>query len=218
MIPKKNDTYQLIRKNILKLSIIQEATQYSPLRLLECFLKFFLQENSPLNHKSAYKYFNKVLNERKSILKESDSYRVTLQIVKQSYLSADYFGTSYEEFTNTYRQKEDWLKNFVKEAFKATHPITHDMTPSEVARRNQSLGKISVNSYVGDIVHYSYFKDAPGFMIADVERSLSAIDIFIARLLHDKSLDQLCGKLATNEELQRRLVPKVTSKAKVRKI
>lgn len=182
-------------------------------------MKFFLQENSPLNHTSAYKYFNKVLNERKSMLKESDSYRVTLEIVKGRYLSADYFGTSYEELANTYRQKEDWLKTFVKEAYKATHPITPDMTPSEVARRNQLLGKISVSGYIGDVVRYNYFKDAPGFMIENVERSLSAIDLFIARLLHDKGLDQLCAKLASNHVLHAKLPPKThTIKSKIQKI
>ncbi|WP_164490528.1 hypothetical protein [Ralstonia solanacearum] len=62
------------------------------------------------------------------------------------------------------------------------------------------------------------FKDAPNFMIADVELALAAIDIFIARLLTDRDLDQQVKKLMTSNNLEVKLAPKQTPKAKVVKI
>lgn len=233
MIRKKSEAYKLIKDNIGKLAIIQEVTQYSPTRLVNFFLNFQArqdhspfdlliaheeQQYNPLSDKSAYKYFNKHLNEYLNLHKNSQAYALMIEVLQKDFLCADYFGMSYQDLANTYRQKEQWVKAFVKEAYKAMYPITPDMTPSQVGARNQKIGKVSVRSYIGDLVDYSYFKEAPSFMMADVELALSSIDLFICRLLSDRTLDQQFKKLKTNNNLDLKLPPKNSQKPKISKI
>ncbi|VWD46197.1 hypothetical protein BLA18110_07266 [Burkholderia lata] len=74
MIKKKNNTYRLIKKNIAKLSLIQQTTKISPNRLVSLFLKNLSLDEIALHKKTkdgywdwsladktAYKYFKKEL-------------------------------------------------------------------------------------------------------------------------------------------------------------
>lgn len=120
---------------------------------------------------------------------------------------------------DTYQFQEGPLKYFVREAFIAINPITAGMSSKEVAVRNQRLGKISVKHWIGDIINYDYFSQAPGFMMKNVQQALQYIDLYILNLLNEKQLDSELTNLSVNQKLEEKLTPKAnTVRAKPIKI
>lgn len=231
MIKKKNNSYMLIKKNIAKLAIIHQTTEISPNRLVSIFLNYIALEDImlpkktkdgywdwKLADKTAYKYFKEELNVHTKINQSDQSLIFMQEHFKSNYLTKDYFGKTYESLANEYYKQEQSLKDFVKEAFIATYPITPDMSPKEIAVRNQKLGKISVKHWIGDITNYAYFSQAPDFMMKNVKQALQGIDRYIINLLSDQYLDQELMKLSTNQRLEAKLPPKETPKTKIQKI
>lgn len=231
MIKKKNNSYMLIKKNIAKLAIIQHTTDISPNRLVSIFLNYIALEDIMLPKKTkdgywdwkladntAYKYFKEELNSYMKRNKSDPSFIFMQEHFKSNYLTKNYFRETYETLANSYYSQEQLLKDFVKEAFIAAHPITPDMSPKEVAVRNQKLGKISVKHWVGDITNYAYFSQAPDFIMKNVKQALQNIDRYIVNLLSDQHLDQELIKLSTNQRLEVKLAPKETPKTKIQKI
>ena len=137
---------------------------------------------------------------------------------KSNSLTKEYFGENYQFLADNYYALEQPLKDFVKEAFIATYPITPDMSPKEIAVRNQKLGKISVKHWIGDITNYDYFSQAPGLMMHNVQQTLQYIDLYIINILNEKELDYELMKLSTSQRLEAKLVPKEQTKTKVMKI
>lgn len=223
MIKKKNEAYNLIKINITKLTLIQEVTGYSPSRLITLYLKQeFLEGDDPKQANeltdSGYIYFCK---ERKYYKTKSDltiGHSLMLEVIKERFLTKEYFGLSFENLCNTYRSKENLIKKFAKEAFKATYPLTPEMSPRAKAMRNQRLGKISTQAWIGDILNYDYFEQTPGFMMEDVKTVLSHIDLLIMRLLFDSDLEKAINNLKSNQRLEERLIPKQTRNPKIVKI
>lgn len=231
MIKKKNNTYKLIKANISKLVIIQQTTEISPNRLISIFLKNLSTDDLLLQKKTkngywnwkladgtAYKYFKKELSAYLKMNLEDTSFRTMKEHFKSTYLTKSYFGENYASLADNYFSQEQTLKNFVREAFISVYPITPDMNSTEVAIRNQRLGKISVKHWIGDITNYDYFNDAPGFMMRNVQQALQYIDIYILNILNEKQLDYELMKLSTNQKLEAKLVPKETAKTKIQKI
>lgn len=221
MIKKKNNSHRLIKANISKLAIIQQTTEISPNRLVSIFLKnissddLLLQKKTKdgywdwkLADKTAYKYFKKELSAYSKNNFENTSFTTMKEYFKTSYLTKAYFGETYASLADNYFAQEQSLKNFVREAFVNVHPITPGMTPTEVAVRNQKLGKISVKHWIGDITNYEYFNQAPGFMMKNVQQALQYIDLYILNILNEKQLDYDLIKLSTNQRLEAKLIPK----------
>lgn len=223
MIKKKCSAYRQIKDHIDKLTIIQQATGFSPRRLVGIHLinnKDFREKRGidQLASDSAYKYFER---EKEIYLKENglnQGYNTMLKFFEGNYLTKNYFGMDYFEVQGNYKNQEAVLKGFVRDAFIATFPITPEMSKSEVAVRNQKLGKISVSHWIGDIVNYDYFYHAPNFMIENVNRAIQIAEMFIFNLLNDASLDIELAKLSTNQRLQTKLQSKQTIKPKIVKI
>jgi hypothetical protein len=194
MIKKKSQAYALIRDNIAMLSTMQEAMDYSPSRLAFMFVMLETDDNNErtevmTNTKTFYKYFNSQLRGYRKNESESEARSTMLRLFKRDYLtSTDYVGISYIELYEDYRKQESLLKDFVKDFYKTTLPITTDMSASEKGTRNQFIGKISVKCCVGDVVGYSYFNEAPNFMIKNIEDDLLSIDTLIQRFLIDTKL------------------------------
>lgn len=231
MIKKKNNTYKLIKASISKLVIIQQTTEISPGRLISIFLKNLSADDLLLQKKTkdgywdwrladstAYKYFKKELASYLKNNLEDASFGIMREHFKTNYLTKAYFGENYASLAGNYFTQEQTLKNFVREAFIDVHPITPEMTPTEVAIRNQRLGKISVKHWIGDITNYDYFSDAPGFMMENVQQALQYIDLYIINILNEKQFDHDLMKLSTNHKLEAKLAPKETSKTKIQKI
>ena len=152
-------------------------------------------------------------------MQSNDSFTVMLEFIKSAYLSKEYFGNNYNELIAQYRNEEARLKKFARKAFIEVHPITPGMSPKEKALRNQRLGKISVEHWIGDIVHYDYFNQAPGFMMEKVICVIDAIELYATNLLNDKQLDIDLMKLITNQRLEIKLQPRTqVPKKKVIKI
>jgi hypothetical protein len=82
------------------------------------------------------------------------------------------------------------------------------MNKADVARRNQKLGKISVKHWIGDIVNYEYFHQAPNFMQTNVKNAIQIAEIFLYNLVSDKDLDLEIMKLSSNLYLEEKLNPK----------
>ena len=224
MIKKKTNAYEQIKQNIAKLALIQEATGISPIRLINIFLNHINmtengEEANPIESASAYKYFYRHAAEYKKRNFGSQNYKTILEIFQTTHLTKEYFGESYEEVALEFKAQEKALKDFVREAFKAVFPITVGMNPAQVAARNQRLGKISVNMWIGDILHYDFFHDAPGFMMSNVEKCLQRVDLYVLNLLNDDELATDIMKLSTNQKLEQKLQPKTQQvKTKVKKI
>ncbi|PKV47906.1 hypothetical protein CLU92_5380 [Janthinobacterium sp. 61] len=232
MIKKKNNTYKHIKDNITKLTLIQQATSISPETLTAIFLSTVEEENLhirkktqegywnwDLADKTAYKYFGRQSAKYRKEMQSNDSFTVMLEFIKSASLSKGYFGHNYNELIAHYRNEEAKLKKFSRKAFIEAHPITPSMSPKEKALRNQRLGKISVEHWIGDIVHYDYFNQAPGFMMEKVKAAIDAIKLYVTNLLNDKQLDIDLMKLTTNQRLEIKLQPKPqVAKKKVIKI
>jgi hypothetical protein len=221
MIRKKNNAYKHIKANIAKLATIQQATEFSPSRLIEAFLKnlsideFFIKKKTKDEHwdwkladQTAYKYFKKELAAYLKKNSTSSSFHTMQDYLKSNYLTKDYFGMDYGGAVENYFEQATILKDFVREAYISMHPITSDMNPIERAIRNQRLGKISVNHWIGDITNYDYFSQAPGFMMKNVELSLQYVELYIFNLLNEKQLDHDLDKLSSNQRLEAKLTPK----------
>lgn len=221
MIKKKNNTYKLIKKNIVKLVIIHQTTKISPNRLVSIFLRNSLTEEISLPKKSrdgywdwnladstAYKYFKRELTSYLKRNADQPSFQTMQEHFKSKYLIKEYFRESYESLAENYYAQEQQLKDFVREGFIAIHPIIPDMSPKEVAIRNQKLGKISVNHWIGDITNYDYFSQAPGFMMKNVQDALQYIDLYIINILNEKQLDHELMKLSTSQRLENKLPTK----------
>lgn len=232
MIKKKNNTYKHIKDNIAKLTLIQQATSISPETLTAIFLSTVEEENLHIRKKTqegywnwgladktAYKYFGRQSAKYRREMLSIDSFTVMLEFLKSAYLSKEYLGHNYNELIAHYRNEEARLKKFARKAFIEVHPITPGMSPKEKALRNQRLGKISVEHWIGDIVHYDYFNEAPGFMMEKVKAAIDAIKLYVTNLLNDKQLDIDLMKLTTNQRLEIKLQPKSqVAKKKVIKI
>ena len=232
MIKKKNNTYKHIKDNIAKLTLIQQATRISPETLIEIFLSTIEKENLSIRKKTqdtywdwdladktAYKYFRRQSTKYSKEMQSNDSFTVMLEFLKSAYLSKEYFGYNYKELIADYRNEEAILKKFARKAFIEVHPITPGMSPKEKALRNQRLGKISVEHWIGDIIHYDYFHQVPGFMMEKVICAIDAIKLYTTNLLNDKQLDIDLMKLTTNQRLEVKLQPKLqVAKKKVIKI
>jgi hypothetical protein len=231
MIKKKNNSYMLIKKNIAKLAIIHQTTEISPNRLATLFLKnfsvddFFIKKitkdnywNWKLADDTAYKYFKKELSVYLKENQNDPSFLFMQEHFKSNYLTKKYFGESYKFLADNYYALEQPLKDFVKEAFIATYPITPAMSPKEIALRNQKLGKISVKHWIGDITNYEYFSQAPGFMMTNVQQALQYIDLYIINILNEKQLDFELMKLSTNQRLEVKFPPKDAIRTKIQKI
>lgn len=221
MIKKKNNAYRLIKANTPKLALIHHATEFSPNRLASLFLKNTSQEELVIQKKSkdgfwdwkladdtAYKYLKKEIAAYLKKNADTPTFQVMLEHFKANYLSKTYFGEDYQSLLNTYQFQEGPLKDFVREAFIATNPITAGTSPKALAIRNQRLGKISVKHWIGDIVNYDYFNQAPGFMMTNVQQALQHIDLYIMNLLNEKQLDQELSNLSVNQRLEASLVLK----------
>lgn len=236
MIEKKSKSYELIKKNIAKLTIVQQATGISPNNLINIFLRTHQDSDLKMKgrteglysedywnfekvSKSSYKYFKKESRHYLDKARGISSYEVMLNHVKDTYLTRDYFGMEYEELELAYRSQELILKTFVREGFIAINPITPDMTTKERAIRNQKLGKISVNHWIGDIVNYTYYEQAPGFMMENVKTAISRVEFYVLNVLHENDLDHDLGKLASNQRLQEKMIPnEKRTKQKINKI
>ena len=231
MIKKKNNTYKLIKENIAKLAIIQQTTEISPNRLISIFIRnisiedLLLQKKTKdgywdwkLSENTAYKYFKKELSNYLNKNADDPSFLIMKEHFKSNYLSKQYFGETYSSLVLIYYSQEQFLKNFVREAFISVHPITPEMTPKEVAVRNQRLGKISTKHWIGDITNYDYFSQAPGVMMKNVQQTLQYIVLYIMNLLNEKQLDQELMKLSTNQRLEAKFPPRETPKLKIIKI
>lgn len=232
LIKKKNNTYKLIKKNIAKLAIIHQTTQISPNRLVSIFLRNSSLEEILLPKKTkdgywdwtladdtAYKYFKKELTSYLKRNADQISFQTMKEYFKYNYLTKKYFGENYESLSESYYAQEKPLKDFVREGFIAIHPITPDMSPKEVAIRNQKLGKISFNHWIGDITNYDYFSQAPGFMMKNVQDALQYIDLYIINILNEKQLDHELMKLSTSQRLENKLPTKaIPIKSKPHKI
>ncbi|WP_279211863.1 hypothetical protein [Delftia acidovorans] len=231
MIKKKSNAYKHITANIAKLVIIQQATGISPSLLVTLFLKNISNENLFLKKKtkdeywdwsvsdgSGYKYFKRASIAYLKKNEKDQVYQTLLEFFKNEYLTRDYFGMTYAEAVQNYKDQEAPLRQFVREAFIKIHPITPEMNPVEKAIRNQKLGKISVNHWIGDITNYDYFSDAPGFMMENVKKAIQYIEIYILNILNEKQLDHDLMKLSTNQKLQFNLPLKKSPKQKVNKI
>ncbi|MCA0175664.1 MAG: hypothetical protein LCH73_05155 [Proteobacteria bacterium] len=231
MIKKKNNTYRLIKKNIAKLSLIHQTTGVSPNRLVSLFLKNLSLDdvalhkktkdgywNWALADKTAYKYFKRELAIylKKNIA--SSSFNTMQEHFKANYLTKEYFGENYASLSNNYFAQEEPLKNFVREGFIAIYPITPEMSQKEIAIRNQKLGKISVKHWIGDIINYDYFNQAPGFMMKNVQQALQCIDLYILNILNEKQLDHEIMKLSTNQKLEAKFDATEAPKIKIHKI
>lgn len=221
MIKKKNNTYRLIKANIAKLVIIQQTTEISPSRLISIFLQNLAADDLLLQKKTkngywdwkladstAYKYFKKEFTAYLKNNADDPSFITLKDYFKSDYLTKAYFGENYASLANNYFAQEQPLKDFVRDGFIATNPITPGMTPKEVAIRNQRLGKISVKHWIGDITNYDYFNQAPGFMMKNVEQSLQYVDLYILNILNEKQLDHDLMKLSTNHRLEGKLIQK----------
>ena len=231
MIKKKNNSYMLIKKNIAKLAIIHQTTYISPNRLVALFLKSLSKEDLLLPKKTkdgfwdwkladntAYKYFKKELAGYIKRNQNDQGFLMMLEHFKSNYLTKEYFGENYQYLAVNYYALEQPLKDFVKEAFIATYPITPAMSPKEIALRNQKLGKISVKHWIGDITNYEYFSQAPGFMMTNVQQALQYIDLYIINILNEKQLDFELMKLSTNQRLEVKFPPKDAIRTKIQKI
>lgn len=231
MIRKKTNSYKLIKKNIAKLAIIQKTTKISPNRLVCLFLENFSVDDLFLKKKTkddywdwkpadstAYKYFKKELSVYLKGSEKDKSFLFMQEHFKSNYLTKEYFGESYYFLAGNYYAREQQVKDFVKKGFISVHPITPAMSPKEVAVRNQKLGKISVNHWIGDIANYDYFNQAPDFMITNVQQALQYIDLYIINILNEEQLDFEMVNLSTNQRLEVKLAPKETPKTKIQKI
>ncbi len=232
MIKKKNNAYSLIKASTPKLALIHHATEFSPNRLASLFLKITAQEDLVIQKKSkdgfwdwkladdtAYKYLKKEIAAYLKQNADTPTFQIMLENFNTNYLTKDYFGEDYQSLLNTYQFQEGPLKDFVREAFIATNPITAGMSPKERAVRNQRLGKISVKHWIGDITNYDYFSQAPGFMMKNVQQALQYIDLYIMNLLNEKQLDSELSNLSVNQRLETKLIPKAsTIKTKLLKI
>lgn len=232
MIKKKNNSYKLIKKNIAKLAIIHQTTKISPNRLVSIFLRNSSLEEILLPKKTkdgywdwtladdtAYKYFKKELASYLKRNADQLSFQTMQEHFNSNYLTKEYFRESYESLAENYYAQEQALKDFVREGFIAIHPITPDMSPKEVAIRNQKLGKISVNHWIGDITNYDYFSQAPSYMMQNVLNGLQYIDLFVINILNEKQLDYELMKISTNQRLEAKLIPKsIQFKSKLVKI
>lgn len=230
MIKKKNNSYMLIKKNIAKLAIIHQTTDISPNRLVSLFLKSLSEEDLlpkktkdgfwdwKLADNTAYKYFKKELAGYMKKNQNDQGFLMMLEHFESNYLTKEYFGENYQFLADNYYALEQPLKDFVKETFIATYPITPAMSPKDVAVRNQRLGKISVNHWIGDITNYDYFSQAPGLMMHNVQQTLQYIDLYIINILNEKQLDHELMKFSTNQRLEVKLAPKQIQKTKVVKI
>ena len=220
MIKKKNNSHKLIKKNIAKLVIIHQATKISPNRLVSIFLRNSSLEDTLLPKKTkdeywdwsladntAYKYFKKELTSYLKRNADQLSFQTIQEHFKFNYLTKEYFGENYESLAENYYAQEQPLKDFVREGFIAIHPITPDMSPKELAVRNQKLGKISVKHWIGDITNYEYFSQAPGVMMKNVQDALQYIDLYIIKILNEKELDHELEKLSVNQRLDTKLLP-----------
>ena len=213
MIKKESNAYKQIKDNIAKLTIIQQATEFSPQKLVHIHLVYCtdlleIMNVEKLNTKSFYKYF---IKESCKYLKENQStkaYQTILESVKENYLTKKYFGADYYEIVKDYKEQESPLKEIVLDGYKAIFPITPDMSKADVARRNQKLGKISVKHWIGDIVNYEYFHQAPNFMQTNVKNAIQMAEIFLHNLVSDKDLDLEIMKLSSNLYLEEKLAPK----------
>ncbi len=224
MIRKKSNAYRQIKDNIAKLAIIQQATEFSPEILIQIHIAYccdlwVIIDIEKINKKSFYKYF---IKESGKYLKENQSsraYKTIFESVRENYLTKKYFGTDYFEIIKDYKEQEAPLKEFVLDGYKALFPITPDMSKADIARRNQKLGKISVKHWVGDIVNYEYFHQAPNFMQTNVKNAIQIAEIFIHNLISDKELDFEIMKLSSNLYLEAKLAPKkIQIKSKLVKI
>ncbi len=221
MIKKKNNAYRLIKANTPKLALIHHATEFSPNRLASLFLKNTSQDELVIQKKSkdgvwdwkladdtAYKYLNKDIAAYLKKNADSPTFQLMLEHFNKNYLTKTYFGEDYQSLVNTYQFQEGPLKDFVREAFIAINPITAGMSPKELAVRNQRLGKISVKHWIGDITNYDYFRQAPGFMMKNVQQALQHIDLYIMNLLNETQLDSELRNLSVNQRLEKKLIPK----------
>jgi hypothetical protein len=221
LIKKKNNSYKLIKKNIAKLAIIQKTTKISLNRLVSIFLRNSSLEDILLPKKTkdgywdwkladdtAYKYFKKELTSYLKRNADQLSFQTMQEHFKFNYLTKEYFGENYESLAENYYAQEQPLKEFVREGFIAIHPITPDMSPKELAVRNQKLGKISVKHWIGDITNYDYFRQAPGFMVKNVNEALQYIDLYIINILNERQLDHELMKLSTSQRLEDKLPTK----------
>ena len=224
MIKRKNNAYRLIKANTPKLALIHHATGFSPNRLASLFLKNTSHDELVIQKKSkdgfwdwkladdtAYKYLKKEIAAYLKKNGDTPTFQLMLEHFNANYLTKYYFGEDYQSLVNTYQFQEGPLKDFVREAFVAINPITADMSPKEVAVRNQRLGKISVKHWIGDITNYDYFSQAPGFMIKNVQQALQHIDLYIMNLLNEKRLDSEMSNLSVNQRLEKKLAPKATT-------
>lgn len=237
MIRKTSNAYKLIKKNIGLLTLIQQATDISPSRLVILFLKnipdqeLFIKKKTkdefwttePLSPESAYKYYKRASNAYLKKIEENPNYHSLMDFFKENYLTKDYFGPGQDfyELRKAYFYEEAGLKRFIREAFIKTFPITPDMSPKERAIRNQKLGKISTQHWIGDITNYDYFQQAPGFMMKRVEEAIRMIELYVAHLLNEKDIWLRTMNLLSNQRLEERLIPKeekFKQTVKVRKI
>lgn len=164
---------------------------------------------------TAYKYFKKELTSYLKRNADQLSFQTMQEHFKTNYLTKEYFRESYESLAENYYAQEQQLKDFVREGFITIHPITPDMSTKEVAIRNQKLGKISVNHWIGDIMNYEYFSHAPGFMMKNVEQALQYIDLYIINILNETQLDHEIMKLSTSQRLENKL-PRKESLIKIK--
>lgn len=224
MIKKKCNAYKNIKKSIAKLTIIQQATGLSPLRLVNIFLKYKINSEEKMNadelaSDSAYKYFKRETSVYLKKHKSDRSYQMMLDLIESEYLSKEYFGMDYFEVQQNFRNFEIPLKEFVRDGYIALFPITPEMSKTEVAIRNQKLGKISVHTWIGDITNYDYFQQAPCFMMEDVKKAIQMVELYVLNLLHETQLDIDLMKFSSNQKLQVALKPKLDlPKPKINKI
>ena len=232
MLKKKNNAYKLIKASAPKLALIQHATKFSPNRLASLFLKNTSQDDLVIQKKSkngfwdwkladdtAYKYLKKEIAAYLKKNGDTQTFLVMFEHFKANYLTKTYFGEDYESLANIYHFQEMPLKDFVREAFIATNPITAGMSPKALAVRNQRLGKISVKHWIGDITNYDYFSQAPEFMMTNVQQALQHIDLYIMNLLNENQLDHELSNLSVNQRLEEKLISKApTTKVKRLKI
>ena len=205
MIKRKSEAYFLIKKHIVKLAAIQEATGYSPFRLVNIFLRNHPISAVDANSDTAYKYFLKHLRRYKAQFKDSSSHDVLVNHIKKEYLEAKHLGENFSEAATKYLKVEDGIKSFLRDAYKCVYPITSEMSPSEIGARNQRLGKLSTKTWIGDIFNYQFINDAPRNMIVELQQYMKYLDSFILIFFMNGDLDDEANKIALNHKLESKL-------------
>lgn len=233
MIEKKSDTYRQIHENIAKITVVQDATGISPYYLVMAFTKYVMavtpaeqvtstrisiySQYSTQTGSSAYKYFLTQSAAYKAKHADGQAYRVMLEELRTKYLGKPYYGVTFKTHSSVYSTFEKAIKETARKNFLRKNPITLEMSQAEVAARNQRLGKISTQMWIGDILNYDFISDMHEGLVRELKAKLNRVGVCLVHLLSDPELQDAIEKMKLYEKLEEKLQPK-GEKEKVKKI